>query len=216
MVGMAGAQVTGVVLAGGKGSRMAGEQAHKALLDVGGRSIVGRVIDSLAMVLDDVVIVANDPVPFARFGVRVVPDRADLSGMSGPMTGVVSGLTDAGRDCFVAACDMPFIEPKLVAFLVGLREGYDLVVPTTGGRPEPLFGVYRMAALPALERALKGGTRSLQEVFASLSVRYVDEEELRAHDPELLSFINVNTPQDLARAREILLARDAVEGRRLL
>ena len=90
--------------------------------------------------------------------------------------------------------------PGLVLWMAGLTGGHDAVIARVGGRAEPLFGYYAKKAAKALEGALEKGERSLQGVISGLSVRFVDEDEMREFDPQLCSLVNVNTPDDLDRA----------------
>jgi len=191
-----------IVLAGGESSRMA---APKAFMEVGGTTIIGREIEVLKPLFAEVIVSANDPGPFARFGCRVVPDDARFREMKGPLVGVYSGLTAANHDIgFAVACDMPFINPGLVVWMAGLIEGFDLVIPRVGGYAEPLFGFYKKTCLRAMEDALSRGERRMQGIFGGLKVRYVEERELAPFDPGFRSFININTPEDLATAESLL------------
>ena len=200
--------VTAAILAGGESSRMS---APKALLKVGGSPIIKREAEALGRVFDELLVVANDPAPYAALGLAVIPDADEFRELKGPMTGLYSALLSAGNDyVFAAACDMPFIEPELVEWMAGLRHGFDAVVPKTGGLVEPLFGVYARRAAPVLEGLLRGGNRRLQDALGSLAVRFVGEEEMRRYDPELRSLMNVNTPDELSRARSLaaLMSRE--------
>ena len=191
-------KATAIILAGGESARM---RSPKALIEVGGVQMIRRALMALAPLFSETLIVSNDPAPFQGLGARVVPDNARFAGLKGPMTGIYSGLMEARFDlAFVAACDMPFIEPRLVLWMAELTAGHDAVVARTGGRAEPLFGYYTKRAAGTLEGALKRGQRSLQAVMKDLSVRYVDEDEMREFDPQLCSLVNVNTPDDLDRA----------------
>jgi len=193
--------VTAVILAGGESTRMA---APKAFLKVGGLTIIEREVRALGSVFSETLIVARDPAAFAGLGPRVVLDSPEFGRLSGPMLGLYSGLLEAKNgSALVVGCDMPFISPGLAGWLAGLIGGHDMVIPRVGGYPEPLFGVYSKGVLPVLSDALKGGVRRLQDVFGLLDVLYVDEGRMRPLDPDLKSFINVNTPADLMRAEAI-------------
>jgi molybdopterin-guanine dinucleotide biosynthesis protein A len=125
--------------------------------------------------------------------------------------GLASGLRAAsGELCVVVACDLPFLNAALIERLVELAEGWDLVAPIVAGQPEPTHAVYRRATcLPAIDRALARGERRMISFWPEVRVRAVPEEELRALDPDLRSFFNVNTPADLELAE-----RWAAEGDR--
>ncbi|MBI3521793.1 MAG: molybdenum cofactor guanylyltransferase [Chloroflexi bacterium] len=189
--------LSAAVMAGGKSRRM-GED--KAWLDLGdGRPIIQRALDVLRSVADDVLIVANDP-RYATLGVRVVPDRfPDGGALGGIATGVSAALHDR---VLVCACDMPFLAEAMWRALLA-RDG-DVVIPRIGGEYETLHAVYAKACVPAMESALRAGRMRVISFFDDVGVTAVDEAELRAIDPELRAFTNVNTPDDLASARRAL------------
>jgi molybdopterin-guanine dinucleotide biosynthesis protein A len=192
-------RVTGVIQAGGKSARMGGEP--KALLELGGRRIIERVLDAVAPVVDDVLIVTNTPALYAFLGVPMVPDAYPDHGSLG---GIFSGLAAAsGEAAFTVACDMPFLHPP-VARLVLARAGQaDVVVPRVGGQLETLHALYAKACLPSIETRLKAGRLKIVELFEDVSVVEIAEDDVaRLRAPEVV-FLNVNTPQDLARARAL-------------
>ncbi len=189
-----------VVLAGGASRRMGRD---KRLLpwgvDADGqpRTLLQSVIDTLAAVADDVIVVANDR-PNIN-GARVAPDAIPGSGSLG---GILSGVEAARHDrVFVAAADMPFLNLALVRHLLSRVEGHDAVVPVVGGRPEPLHAVYGPAVAAAARTQIARGQLKIALAFEGLDVVWVPEAELRALDPELRSFRNVNTPEDYAGAQ---------------
>lgn len=171
----------------------------KAWLDVGdGRAIVQRVVDVLREVADEVFLVANDE-RFRALGLRVMPDRFPEGGVLG---GIATGVGAAAHDrVLVAACDMPFLEAAVFRLLVERVEGYDAVVPRVGGELEPLHALYTKACLVPMERALAAGKMRVISFFDDVRVLTLEEEDLRRVDPELHSFTNVNTPEELAAAR---------------
>jgi molybdopterin-guanine dinucleotide biosynthesis protein A len=182
--------------------------APKAFLKVGGVTIIAREIRALGSVFGELLVVANDPARYNGLGVRVIPDTERFGALKGPLIGLYSGLSASSNDhVFLAACDMPFIEPGLVRWMAGLRRGHDVVIPRINGLTEPLFGLYSKRALPVIEEALLKGTRRLQDIFGALDARYVGPAQMRAHDPELKSLTNINTPGELARARKTAIKR---------
>jgi molybdopterin-guanine dinucleotide biosynthesis protein A len=88
--------------------------------------------------------------------------------------------------------------------MIELSAGFDLVIPRLGELVEPLHAVYSKACLAPIERLLEQGILSVRELFSLVRVRYVETEEIDRFDPEHLSFFNVNTKSDLARARDLL------------
>jgi len=99
---------------------------------------------------------------------------------------------------FVVACDMPLINPRLVRYLSGIKEG-QVVVPSIADKLEPLFAIYAKSCLPAIERQLTTGNNKIQDFFAEVNVRYVSKEEIKKYDPNLTSFLNINLQKDLKK-----------------
>lgn len=186
------------ILAGGRSRRMG---TDKALLLLDGTPLIGHVIARLRPLIPEIVIVGDPAGVFGRFGIRVIPDpRPD----EGPLAGIRTALVNtAAPRVFCCACDMPFLEFALVGRLLALAEpGVAAVVPRMRGEQEPLCAVYTREALPAIEAELATGGRRILDALAKMPTLYVDEEDLRSCDSELRSFVNVNTPEDLARIRE--------------
>ena len=207
-------QPFGIILAGGLASRMGG--GDKALLDLGGKPLLSHVINRLAPQVDGLALNANgDPDRFARFGLPVLPDSID--GFPGPLAGVLAGLDWAaaqGADTVVSvAADTPFFPGDLVPQLLLASEGQDqpLVLAATKGDAQtksksrsglirhPTFGLWPVALRDDLRAALLGGLNKV--------VLWTDQHggrEALFPSARFDPFFNVNTPQDLERARELL------------
>jgi molybdopterin-guanine dinucleotide biosynthesis protein A len=191
--------VTGIVLAGGQSRRLG---TNKAVVNVGGVPLIERVLAHLRALSDDLVIVANGPEPYSSLGGRVVGD--EWPGM-GSLGGIYSGLR-AGRyeRGLVVACDMPFLNARLLRRMIDLSREYDVVMPRfDDGRMEPLHAVYGRACLAPMEAQLRQGDLRIINILPHLRVRYLTQSEIDALDPQHLSFFNVNTRQDLERARAL-------------
>jgi len=174
----------------------------KLALRVGGVPLVRRVHDVLASRCEEVVAVGVANVPELG-GVRRIPD---LRPGSGPLAGMEAGLEAAHHPLvFVAAGDMPFLSGELVGFLLDrISEGSTAVVPAHGGQPHPLCAAYNRSALPVVSSALDEGIRAVRTLLEILGdVEYVDKELRRFGDPDLF-LMNVNSPEDLDRARTAL------------
>jgi molybdopterin-guanine dinucleotide biosynthesis protein A len=194
--------LTGVIQAGGRSTRMGGEP--KALLEIGGRRIVERVADVLGQVTDDLLMVTNTPDLFEWMGLPMVPDAFPDCGSLG---GIYSGLKAApGGAIFTVACDMPFLSPA-VARLVTSRAGMaDVVAPRVGPHFETLHACYGRACLGPMERRLAAGELKITGFWDEVRVLVIAEEDVaRLADPAVV-FSNVNTPDDLARARALAAA----------
>ncbi|MGH2500537.1 MAG: molybdenum cofactor guanylyltransferase [Candidatus Limnocylindria bacterium] len=186
--------VSAAVMAGGKSRRMGRD---KAWIELEGAPIVRRVADVLASLADEVIVVANDPA-YRSLGLRVVGDRfAD----GGALGGIATGVGAAAHEVvLVAACDMPFLSAAVWRALLDRLGDADAAVPKVAGEYETLHAVYRKSCLAPMEASLAAGRLRVVSFFADVRVREVGEDELRAVDPALRSFTNVNTPAELAAA----------------
>jgi molybdopterin-guanine dinucleotide biosynthesis protein A len=199
-------RVTGVIQAGGKSTRMGGRP--KALLELGGRRIIERVLDAVAPVVDDVLIVTNTPELYAFLGVPMVPD---LHPDHGSLGGIFTGLAAAsGEAAFTVACDMPFLHREIVRLVVARAAEGDVVIPRVGTQLETMHAVYGKACLRPIESRLRAGRLRIVGFFDSVRVVEIDEADVARHRAPEVAFMNVNTPEELARARA--LAAELADG----
>jgi molybdopterin-guanine dinucleotide biosynthesis protein A len=187
--------MAGIVLAGGENRRMG---ADKAFLKLHGIPMIEHVLRSLKTVCRDIIIVTNSPRSYRAYPVIVTTDAYDLRG---PLTGIYSGLLKSADEYnFVVACDMPFLNPGLLAYMAGLAAGYDIVVPVLAGMLEPLHAVYRKSMLSVFKTKIMERRQQIRETFENQRVRYVREEEIDRFDPARRSFKNLNTPKEYEEA----------------
>lgn len=192
-------RTSGVVQAGGRSTRMGG--VPKALLEVGGRRIIERVVAAVAPAVDDVLLVTNTPDLYAFLGLPMV---ADLHPDHGSLGGIYSGLMAVRGDAaFTVACDMPFLSTEVARLLAGRAGEADVVIPRVGGQLETLHAVYARACLPHMEAALAAGRLKITGFFGRVRVLEVSEAEIAALADPALVFMNVNTPAELAEARRL-------------
>ncbi|HEX5364011.1 MAG TPA: NTP transferase domain-containing protein, partial [Gallionella sp.] len=118
----------------------------------------------------------------------------------GPLAGLAAALASIETPwLFAVACDMPFVAPALLEYLAGRRAGYQAVVPVVQGCPQPLAAFYAGSCLESVREILAGdGKHSLRALLERLDVCYVDEAQLLEHDPQLRSFFDLDTPEDVA------------------
>ena len=192
-------RITGVIQAGGKSTRMGGEP--KALLELGGRRIIERALDVVRAVVDDVLVVTNTPDLYRFLGVPMVADAYPDHGSLG---GIFTGLTAAGGDAaFTVACDMPFLHPEVARLVIARAGEGDVVIPRVGAQLETLHALYAKACLPAIETRLKAGRLKIVGFFEDVRVVEVPEAEVARHRAPDVVFMNVNTPDELVRARAL-------------
>lgn len=195
--------VTGVIQAGGRSTRMGGEP--KALIDLGGRRIIERVVDALAAVLPEMLVVTNTPDLYAYLGLPMVADAYPGGGSLG---GIYSGLRAAPGDAaFTVACDMPFLVPEVVRLVVDRAGEGDVVVPRVGEQWETLHAVYGKRCLGPMESRIAAGRLKITGFFEDVRVVEIAEAEIRRVGDPAIVFMNVNTPDELARARALVGGR---------
>jgi molybdopterin-guanine dinucleotide biosynthesis protein A len=190
--------VTSIVLAGGQSTRLGRD---KALLEVDGQFLIERILRKLSQISEEILIVANELDRYEQFEGIVI---GDVYPGKGALGGIFSGLRRASNHhSLVVACDMPFLNVSLLRYMQGLAAGYDVVIPRIEGLTEALHAIYSKNCLPFIERQLQSGDLRIVHFFPHVRVRYVDREEMETFDPEHLSFFNINSREDLDRARSI-------------
>lgn len=200
-------KVSGIILAGGQSRRMG---RSKALLRLGEKSIIERVVAVLAAVAQEVLVVTNEPADYRFLGLPLVQDRVTDRG---PLGGLHAGLLAASWEkTLVLPCDLPLMEACVLRLLLAAGEGYAVTVPVVRGYPEPLVGLYTKACLPAVEAVLRRSERPrVADIYAYVPVRYLDESEIAALTDVGRAFLNINTPADWERA--ILLLEENLDNR---
>ena len=203
--------VMGIVLAGGAARRMqpaaGGAGVRKELLQFGGRTFLERVVSAVAAETAEVVVVAapGEPLPNLPDRARVVRDSRPGEG---PLAGIADGLRAAGPNAelaVIASCDLPLLRREMVRLLVATARACaaEWTVPEVGGHRQVLLSAVRLSVLPRIETWLDSGRRDPRGLVGQMeqlpaAVRIVTESECRAADPTLESFVDVDTPADLA------------------
>lgn len=190
---------TALVLAGGRATRLGG--VNKALVEVGGKMLLERVLDALRPLADQIVVVGHLADDARVPDVQVVPD---LFQGGSTLVAIYSGLSVARNEvALVVGCDMPFLSTEVLARVARLSQDHDLAVPRVRGHLEALHAAYRRSCLPTMEMAIQRQQWKIIDFYPEVRVRLVEDWEVRDLDPDLRSFLNVNTPADLERARSL-------------
>jgi len=187
--------VGAIVLAGGKNSRMGGED--KAFLTVAGQSVIARTLAVLRRCFPQVVVVSNRPEKYRNFDVEVATDEVPERG---PLGGIHAGLgLIRERYAFVVACDMPFLRVEPIAFLVARLRGQDAIIPRWEDDIEPLHALYATHLRRPIARAIERGAGAIREFLPEIAADFVPESEMQGVVGAAESFRNVNTPEEAAR-----------------
>lgn len=192
-----------VILAGGLNTRMNGR--NKAFLEVGGRTILDRLLGCLQSTFREIILVTREPdlyTDYGSYGLKVVkdifPDRSSLTGMHAGLMHARAGFG------FMVPCDTPFLQSALVRMMLAeLAPDLDVVVPFFDGHYQPLCAIYSKRCIPAIENQLVGKRYKIIQLFDRMTIRVVPADKIKAVDPGLLSFLNVNTPEAHAACRKL-------------
>lgn len=191
------------IQAGGASSRMG---TDKALLPFNGEPLVQRVLKRLAPIADEIFIVSNHPERFSAFGLPVYTDEiANIGALGGLYTALIRAK---GELLALAACDMPFAQPKLLERMAAAMTdaAIDAMVPMTNGYYEPAFAVYRRSAcLPLVRQSIDRGEKRMISWFERARIKTLTAATLAELDPWQRAFLNVNTPEEFAAAERLAL-----------
>jgi molybdenum cofactor guanylyltransferase len=198
----ASTNIAGVILAGGRSSRMGG--GDKCLLPLGGRPILAHVIERLRPQVSNLALNANDdPARFAPFGLPVLPDA--ISGFAGPLAGILTAMQWAAKQPRIShvatvAADSPFFPPDLVSCLFGSSADPErIIMSSSGGTRHPVFALWPISLRDGLGGFLAGGGRKVTEFADRFDCISVEFPLGPVGDP----FFNINTPGDLAAAEAV-------------
>lgn len=210
-----------VINAGGKSTRMGSD---KALADIGGKPMIERIIEQ-TVGLGEQIIIANDREKYERFGLPVVSDLLPDKGALGGLYTAIHAATQPY--VIVLACDMPFVNKPLLEYMMSLAPEFEAVVPRIvpshvepdlrGQIPdpaglkaeaEPFRAIYGKTCLEPIRNALEAGKMRMISFYGDIKLRWVEEEEIKQFDPELLTFRNCNTPEELKEIQAIWEMRE--------
>ena len=195
------APCTGVILSGGLATRFEGKE--KALMRIDGRRILDRIYGVFKDLFDEIILVTNNPSQFLEWDLDIVTDLFDIRSS---LTGIHAGLFYARHPyAYFTACDAPFLKRELIEIiLAGIDAKTDIVIPETSAGREPLCAVYSKRCLNPAEQHIKQKKLKIQLALRKCRIKTISEKILRSKDPELISFFNINSPEDLERAEELV------------
>lgn len=181
---------TGIILAGGKSMRMG---QNKAFLKINGLYLIDHVLRTFHRIFKKTIIVTMTPEEYWYTNETVVTDAIPgAHALGGLYTGLLRAQTER---CFICACDMPFLQPGLVKALLRTHDAC-AIAPIVYNRPQPLCAVYSKACLPVMKEQILKKDHRLSTVLSRLNAHYLPQSACELYDPRLLSFVNINTPED--------------------
>ncbi|MBW6517278.1 MAG: molybdenum cofactor guanylyltransferase [ANME-2 cluster archaeon] len=195
-----------LILAGGRGRRMGFRE--KALLPVGNRTILEKTIEVLETVVDEVIVSVRDQIQqetlrgYTQDLDVVLDNYHDV----GPLAGILEGMKAAGGEyVFISACDMPYLDTRVVQLLFDRAQGHDAAIPVWENEVlEPLHAVYRASpmAVETEKAILRNDKIALAPIFKLKDVVFVAMEEIQDIDPDLRTFMNINTMEDIGKIED--------------
>ncbi|HUW46332.1 MAG TPA: molybdenum cofactor guanylyltransferase [Dehalococcoidia bacterium] len=193
--------MTSIILAGGKSSRLG---RNKALQVIEGKSLIQWVIDRLAILSTEIIIATAHGKAIPCSSAVEIKTVADIYHGKGPLVGIYSGLiASSSSRAIVVGCDTPFLSVGLLEYMTQLCSTFDVVVPRIGKKVEPLCAVYSKNCLVPMQGLLEQNELRISALFSTVRVRYIEEAEINSFDPEHLSFFNINSQDNLEKARKL-------------
>ncbi len=187
--------LTTVIMAGGKSSRMGTDKSFIPLL---GKPMIEHVLDAVAGLSQKQILITNKPADYAYLD---LPLYGDIYPDNGPLGGFHSALYHAATPyILIVACDMPWLNRSLLEYMISIRETADIIVPRWEKYPEPLHAIYSQNCLDPITDNLESGLLKLTAFFGKVTVNYLERKTIAHYDPTGQSFQNVNTPDDLKQA----------------
>ena len=187
--------LTVAIMAGGQSSRMG---MDKSFVLFEGRPMIEVVIDAVAGLGDETLLITNKPDEYAHLNLPMV---SDVYPDHGSLGGIFTAVHAASHPhTLVVACDMPWLNRPLLEHMIALRESADVIVPRWEKYPEPLHAIYNKACLNPIEAKLKEKRLKITGFFGEVDVQFVDREEIERFDRNGRSFANINSPEDLEEA----------------
>jgi molybdopterin-guanine dinucleotide biosynthesis protein A len=185
--------MTGVILAGGKASRFKGVQ--KSFLEVGGEKIISTQMKLFSRLFDEVIIISNDCAKYLEYDAVIVND---IIRDKGPLGGIYTALYYMKSDsCFVAACDMPFLNEALISYMID-NTGKDWIYTIKNkDRYEPLHTIYKKQCIKSVKRMIDEDELKILPLFTELRAKVVPDDVINRLDPVNRSFRNINSEEDL-------------------
>jgi molybdopterin-guanine dinucleotide biosynthesis protein A len=186
--------MTGIILAGGENSRMG---TNKAFVVMDGERLIDRTLRIFKSLFRETILVTNSPLDYLDLNIMIV---TDIYPGKKALGGVYTGLFYAtDSHAFVAACDMPCLNPGFIAWMMHQAPAYDIVVPETANGLEPLHAIYAKTCLPHMKRRIVQDKLKITEFYKGLKCSTISDSIRESFDPGRRMFLNVNTPEDLAR-----------------
>jgi molybdopterin-guanine dinucleotide biosynthesis protein A len=197
--------MTSIILAGGKSLRLGRSKFLETIED---KSLIQWVVDRLAVLSTEIIIATARGEAIPCSSAVEIKTVADIYPRKGPLAGIYSGLmASSSPRAIVVGCDTPFLSTGLLEYMTQTSPTFDIAVPRIKDKVEPLCAVYSKNCLAPIQDLLERNELQIIKLFSMVKVKYVGEDEIDSFDPEHLSFFNINSQDDLTRARRLATER---------
>lgn len=184
--------ITGIILAGGKNSRMG---ANKAFLKIDGVRLIEKTLDVYRRIFNEIIIVTNDPLSYMEFADAAIV--TDIYKGKGPLGGIYTGLFYAKNDyAFVSACDMPFLNMDFILYMIEHTGRHDVIVPELSEGFQALHAIYSRNCLAPIKRMIDADELKIIEFYKKVRLLSLSEEKIKPFEKNGRFFLNINTPED--------------------
>lgn len=187
--------LTGIVLAGGKNSRMG---ANKAFLEIGGIRLIDKTINIYREIFSEIIIVTNDPLAYVEFTDAAIV--TDIYKGKGPLGGIYTGLFYSKNNyAFVSPCDMPYLNKDFISYLTHQTGKHDVIIPELAEAYQPLHAIYSRNCLPSIKPRLVADKLKITGFYRDMRVLTISEQQIAPFNPDGRLFQNLNTPEDMEK-----------------
>jgi molybdenum cofactor guanylyltransferase len=185
--------MTGIILAGGKNTRMG---TNKAFLEIDGSRLIDKAINIYREIFSEIIIVTNDPLSYIEFTESTIV--TDIYKGKGPLGGIYTGLFYSKNDyTFISACDMPYLNKDFIIYLTEEADKFDIVVPQLSEGFQPLHAIYSQNCLSHIKKLLIADKLKITSFYKDVRLLSIPEEKIKPFNQDGRLFLNVNTPEDL-------------------
>jgi molybdenum cofactor guanylyltransferase len=192
--------ISGIILAGGKNSRMG---ANKAFLEIDGTRLIDGTLKIYREIFTEIIIVTNDPLSYIEFTDAAVV--TDIYKAKGPLGGIYTGLFYSKSPyAFVSACDMPHLNKSFVDYLILQADKHDVIVPELAEGYQPLHAIYSRNCLPSMKRLLLLDKLKITGFYRDMRILSIGEEQIRPFNQDGFLFNNLNTPEDVEKVNRLI------------
>jgi len=190
--------MTGIILAGGKNSRMG---TNKAFLEIDGSRLIDKAINIYRKIFSEIIIVTNDPLSYIEFTDAEIV--TDIYKGKGPLGGIYTGLFYSKNDhAFISACDMPFLNEDFIIYLTGQADKHDIIVPELSEGFQPLHAIYSRNCLSHIKKLLIADKLKIAGFYKEVRLLSIPEEKITPFNKDGRLFLNINTPEDITSLKD--------------